>query len=160
MLVGRTTSPIKTNTLPTTTVASFSLAVTTGFGEKQKTDFIRVVAFGKNATNLAQYVVQGQELLVEGRLQNRSYNTQEGKREVTEVVLETFSFGQKPQGKAYVSQPATTLNNPFSAPVKPAGITTADIRQQALNSFGEVEDSQLPPELQEMDVPQGYNEPF
>ena len=73
-------------------LARFSLATneyyTNDKGEKQQsTQWHNVVAWGKTAQIIEQYVNKGQELAVEGKLTSRSYETKEGeKRYITEVV--------------------------------------------------------------------------
>lgn len=49
-------------------VTSFSVAVTDGFGDKKKTIWIRVSAWGKQAESCNQYLHKGSKVLVEGRL--------------------------------------------------------------------------------------------
>ncbi len=73
-------------------VASFSLATNEFFknskGEKvQNTQWHTIVAWGKTAEIVEQYVGRGKEIAIEGKLTSRSYETSEGdKRYVTEVV--------------------------------------------------------------------------
>ncbi|WP_300441421.1 single-stranded DNA-binding protein [Christiangramia sp.] len=73
-------------------VASFSIATNEFFknskGEKvQNTQWHNIVAWGKTAEIVEQYVGKGKEIAIEGKLTSRSYETNEGeKRFVTEVV--------------------------------------------------------------------------
>ncbi|MFD0963676.1 single-stranded DNA-binding protein [Pseudofulvibacter geojedonensis] len=73
-------------------LAKFSLATNDYYknakGEKiQQTEWHNVVAWGKTAQIIEQYVNKGQELAIEGKLTNRSYETKDGeKRYITEVV--------------------------------------------------------------------------
>lgn len=58
-----------------------------------QTDFIPVVVWGSDAENCERYLRKGRPVLVEGRLQVRSYETKEGeKRYVTEVVSQGVVF--------------------------------------------------------------------
>ncbi len=58
-----------------------------------QTDFIPVVVWGSQAENCERYLKKGRPVLVEGRLQVRSYETKEGeKRYVTEVVSQSVLF--------------------------------------------------------------------
>lgn len=106
ILVGRVTRQPEIRVLPSgSKVCTFSLATNRtwkqeGKNEKQEeTTFHNIVAFGKTAETIGQYVIQGQEILVEGRISNRSYNDKDGKKAYrSEVILETFQFGQKPKG--------------------------------------------------------------
>ena len=78
-----------------TAVASFTVAVDRRFskdGEKE-TDFINCVGWGKTAEFLANYFKRGQEILLEGRLQVRSYEGNDGQKKwVTEVIVEQVEF--------------------------------------------------------------------
>ena len=73
-------------------VASFSLAVNRRFGrandgQQPSADFFSLVAWEKLAEFCGNYLTKGSRILVEGRLQARSYDAQDGsKRYVTEVV--------------------------------------------------------------------------
>ncbi len=82
-------------------VANFSLAVRREWDDKGGADFLPVVAWNKTAEAIARYIVKGQQLTVSGRMQSRSYETQDGqKRTVIEVVAHQVRFGRKPQAKA------------------------------------------------------------
>ena len=86
-------------------VATFSLAVSRTWkkpGESQSqqlTDYINIVAWDKSADFCGKYLIKGSRILVEGRIQSRSYEAQDGsKRYVTEVVSENIEFaGARPQ---------------------------------------------------------------
>ena len=84
-------------------VATFSLATnrdwTTKDGEKVgKTDFHRIVAFGKLGEIVGTYLKKGRPVIIAGRLNNSSYTGEDGKKKYsTEVVLEDFNF--LPSGK-------------------------------------------------------------
>ena len=76
-------------------VATFSLAVDRRYkAEGQPTaDFFNVVAGGKPAETICQYLGKGRQIAMTGRLQTRDYKAQDGtKRYATEVVLEEFDF--------------------------------------------------------------------
>jgi single-strand DNA-binding protein len=79
-------------------VCSFDLAVnrsyTTKAGERrEEACFITVVVWDKQAQTCAEYLVKGRQVLVEGRLQHRSWETQDGqKRTKHEVVAERVQF--------------------------------------------------------------------
>lgn len=76
-------------------VASFSMAVDRP-GKEKVTDFIPVVLWDKTAETVGNYVSKGQRLLIEGRLQVRSYENSNGeKRRVTEVVGSYMEFIEK-----------------------------------------------------------------
>lgn len=86
-------------------VCSFTLAVNRPFS-KEETDFINCVAWGKNAENVAKYVVKGRQLAVEGYLQIRSYDGNDGQRRyVTEVVCDRTEFLGSNDGEQKKQQP-------------------------------------------------------
>ena len=77
-------------------VATFSLAVNRNFtnqnGEREA-DFINIVVWRKQAENCKNYINQGSQVAIDGRLQTRSYDDQNGqKRYVTEVVADNVQF--------------------------------------------------------------------
>ena len=74
-------------------VASFSVAVDSGFGDNRRADFIPIVAWEKLAEICGNNLTKGRRILVEGRLQVRSYETKDGqKRRVTEVIAQNIEF--------------------------------------------------------------------
>ncbi|MDT2980422.1 single-stranded DNA-binding protein [Enterococcus casseliflavus] len=84
-------------------VGTTSIAVERDFknvnGEKE-TDWVNIVFWGKTAETVANYFRKGDEILVVGRIQTRSYEDNSGGRKyVTEVVADKFSFttGRKSQ---------------------------------------------------------------
>ncbi len=96
ILVGRITKdPEIKSTQSNIAVVTFTLAVNRQFadqsGEKQA-DFIQCVVWRKQAENLARFVRKGALLGVEGRIQTRSYEADNGTRYVTEVVCDSVQF--------------------------------------------------------------------
>ena len=80
-------------------VANLSLATTERFtdrngGKQQRTDWHRIVAFGKLADICAQYLSKGRQIYVEGRLTTREYEAKDGsgKRYRTEIVARQIRF--------------------------------------------------------------------
>lgn len=69
-------------------------------GAKQEsTEFHNVVSFGKQAELIAQYLRKGSPIFVEGRIQTRSWDGQDGaKKYRTEIVVDNFQFGPKSGG--------------------------------------------------------------
>ncbi len=91
ILVGRLTKDPEVRYTPTgKVVASFTLAVNRGFTTKdsaQEADFIPIVVWGNSAEFCGNNLNKGSKVLVDGRLQVRSYDAKDGsKRYVTEVV--------------------------------------------------------------------------
>ncbi len=97
ILVGRITKdPEVKFTASNIAVATFTVAVPRAFSDnsgERATDFIQCVVWRKQAENLGKYVKKGALLGVEGRIQNRSYETTDkDKRYITEVVCDAIQF--------------------------------------------------------------------
>lgn len=97
VLIGRLTRDPELRYVPSGhPVASFTLAVDRPFVNQQGergTDFIDVVAWRRLAEQVTQHLNKGRLVAVEGRLQIRSYETQDGqKRKVAEVVADGVRF--------------------------------------------------------------------
>ncbi len=113
ILIGRLTRDPELRYTPNgVAVATFDLAVdrprTNQQGERE-TDFIRIVTWQKLAELCANYLKKGRQAAVEGRLQIRSYQTQDGqKRYMTEVVANTVQFlDRAPEGSSGASRGAS-----------------------------------------------------
>ncbi len=97
-------------------VASFTIAVNpfTGGGQKEA-DFIPIVAWEKLAETCGNNLTKGQRVLVEGRLQIRSYETSDGqKRRVAEVIAQNIEFLERKQATEESKEA-----NPFGGQVFP-----------------------------------------
>jgi single-strand DNA-binding protein len=97
ILIGRLTRDPELRYVPSgQPVASFTLAVDRPFVNQQGergTDFIDIVAWRRLAEQVTQHLNKGRLVAVEGRLQIRSYETQDGqKRKVAEVVADAVRF--------------------------------------------------------------------
>lgn len=97
-------------------VASFTVAVNRPFKNQQgeqETDFINCVVWRKPAENLANYMKKGNLIGIEGRIQTRSYEGQDGKMVyVTEVLAENIQFLEsKKSGQAQQPKQQQRINN-------------------------------------------------
>lgn len=97
VLVGRLTKDPEYRVTPSgVQVATFTLAINRTFTNQQgerEADFINCVVFRRPAENVNNYLSKGSLAGVEGRLQSRSYENQEGRRVyVTEVVCDSVQF--------------------------------------------------------------------
>ena len=97
VLVGRLTKdPEFRTTQSGIDVATFTLAVNRNFTNAQgerEADFINIIVFRKQAHNVNNYLSKGKLAGVDGRIQSRSYENQEGRRVfVTEVVADSVQF--------------------------------------------------------------------
>lgn len=124
ILVGRLTkNPEYRQTPNGVSVATFTLAVNRPFTNSQgerEADFINVVVFRRQAENVNNYLSKGSLAGVDGRIQSRSYENQEGRRVfVTEVVADNVQFmdskGSNQQNNQSQQQgQASAGNNPFA----------------------------------------------
>lgn len=107
-------------------VCQFTLAVDRPFANQEgqrEADFIPVVIWGKQAETCGNSLTKGQRVLVEGRLQVRSYDAKDGsKRYVSEVIADRFEFiERKADSMAAHSNPSPTRSNNNPAPGQNGG---------------------------------------
>lgn len=100
LLYGNLTRDPELKALPSgTKVVSFSMATNRSYkdkdGKKQDSvEYHNLVSFGKQAELINQYMKKGRPLYVEGRLQTRSWDGADGKKNYrTEIVVDSFQFG-------------------------------------------------------------------
>jgi len=101
-ILGNLTNDPLVRALPSgQSVVNFSVATnrfyTDKSGEKkQDTEFHNIVAFGRNAEIVQQYLKKGSMVLVEGRLQTRNWQDSSGiKKYKTEIIVEKLQLGPK-----------------------------------------------------------------
>lgn len=116
-------------------VANFSVATNERWkgqdGQKQEsTTWHNIVAWGKQAEVMKEYLSKGQQVYIEGRIDNRSYDDKDGnKKYISEVVVQNFQFigsrgdsaGGGPGGGG--SAPS---DQPDSSPPPPSGEASDD----------------------------------
>lgn len=117
ILYGNLTRDPELKALPSgTNVTNFSIATNRVWKDKdgnrqESADYHNIVVFGRQADNVAQYLKKGSGAYVEGRLQTRSWEDQDGKKNYrTEVVADTIQFGPK-QGGGNNSSQASQKDN-------------------------------------------------
>ena len=122
-LVGRLTKEVDLKfTSSGTAVGSFTIAVNRSFTNQQgerEADFINCVIWRKSAENLASFTRKGSQIGIEGRIQTRNYENQQGTRVyVTEIVVNNFHLlesrsitEQRPAGEPSSSGQANNYNN-------------------------------------------------
>ena len=164
MLVGRITRDPELRTSPNgVSFTAFSIAVNRQFANAQGervADFINCVAFNKQAENLARFIKKGGLIGVEGKLQTRTYQAQDGSnRTATEVICDAVTFlesrNSTQQSNTYndyssydgsYQQPQqnTSPRNSYVAPqrpepVQPAPVQPAPVYKEEPSSFTDVE---------------------
>ena len=123
ILVGRLVRDPEVRSMSTGNVVNFSIAVNRNFKNKDgqyEADFFNCVAYRNNADFISRFFKKGNLIGIEGRVQNRSYDAQDGsKRYVTEVIVDASEFvgGRNESG----SMPMTnnTNNAYIDAPSEP-----------------------------------------
>ena len=99
VLSGRLTKAVELRATGSgTSVASFTVAVDDGWGDKKKTYFLPVIVWQKAAEACAKSLVKGQMVTVKGRITTRNWDDQQGQRHyVTEIVADNVEFGMRPK---------------------------------------------------------------
>ncbi len=156
VLIGRLTrDPELRYTGSNIPVATFTLAVNRAFSNQQgerEADFINIVVWRKQAENVKNYLTQGSQAAVEGRLQTRSYDDQNGqKRYVTEVVADNVEFlGSKNSSNNTNNSSSSAGNHAEPSPYDFGDVSEpkgTDVDSNPFADFGaniEISDDELP----------------
>ena len=156
ILMGRfTRDPEMRQSQQGTPVVSFTLAVDRRFAREgqQSADFLSCAAFGKLAEFICRYFRKGSMIAVSGRLQSRSWDDKEGKRQyATEVIVEdayftgsrsetntTGGYEQRSQQQSYNQQPSY---NRQSAPAPPNGGAEPNFDEFEAMGFASMDNSE------------------
>lgn len=167
MLIGNLTRDPELRYTPSgTAVCSFGLATNRSWmpsdssERKEETEFHKVVVWNKLAELCSQLLSKGRKVYIEGRLQTRSWETQDGeKRQTTEIVAEDMmildnrrtegqpaSGGEAPEAAAPVPAPAPSNNEDFS-------LDDLETEESAPPKAGKKEESKKEKELDGDDIP-------
>lgn len=118
-LVGNLTRDVELRyTTDQTAIARMSIAVNDGYGEQQKTSYIPIVVFGKQAENADRYLSKGSKIGVTGRIQTGSYEKDGTKVYTTDVIasrLEYLSTGNAKGDEDSASGYAKSDNKPAAS---------------------------------------------
>lgn len=135
ILMGRLTADPELRQTPQgTAVTRFTIAVDRRFKRDggQQADFITCVAWRQTAEFICRYFQKGRMIAVEGQLQSRSWDGQDGKRQyATEVIIDNAFFtGSKNESGSGATQQMgayqSNFNNSFEAPSEPQSSQPAD----------------------------------
>lgn len=123
ILVGRLTKdPELRSTQSGVSVVSFSVAVTRSYarqGEERQTDFINCVAFRNTADFISRYFSKGSMIGVDGSIQTRTWDDQEGKRHwVTEVMVNEAHFVESKRDSAAAGGTAAPVGDGADLPME------------------------------------------
>ena len=138
LLIGNLTRDPELRYIPSgQPVTSFTVAVNRTYvsqsGEKkEEVSFLRVVVWGKRAEVCNEYLKKGSPVFVEGRLQSRSWDAQDGtKRSTIEVIAQSVQFlsrgGSRTAEDAPAELPADGDTAIFEEPRNPAGSKAASV---------------------------------
>jgi single-strand DNA-binding protein len=107
LIIGNLTRDPELKSLPSgMQVTSFSVATNRVWKDKagarqESSDYHNIVVFGRQAETAAQYLKKGASVLVEGRIQTRSWDGTDGKKQYrTEIVADRVQFGPRAGGAA------------------------------------------------------------
>ena len=151
ILIGRLTrDPELRYTSSNVPTASFSIAVDRNFtnqnGEREA-DFINIVVWRKQAENCKNYLTKGSQVAIDGRIQTRNYEGQDGKKVyVTEVVADNVQFLGTKSSNNPTNQSSLDSTTPYDFEQTPAQNTT-DVSNDPFADFGssiEISDEELP----------------
>lgn len=113
IVIGNLTRDPERRSLPSgAAVTSFSVATSRVWKDKngvrqEDTQYHNIVVFGAQAANVAQYLKKGSSVLVEGRMQTRSWDAADGQKKYrTEIVADRVQFGPKREGQGGGATPA------------------------------------------------------
>lgn len=123
LIIGNLTRDPELKALPSgMQVASFSVATNRVWKDKngakqESADYHNVVVFGRQAETAAQYLKKGASVLVEGRMQTRSWDGPDGKKNYrTEVIADRVQFGPRAGGAGGGNAAYSDNGSSFSAP--------------------------------------------
>ena len=118
---------------------TFRIAVSRRFANQQgvrESDFFTIICWRQTADFAQRYFRKGMRVLVEGSIQNRSYDAQDGtKRYVTEIIADNLEFGGNKNDNN--SAPRTDYSQPTPPPEQHYAKNDA-------GNFAEIDDDELP----------------
>lgn len=112
-LIGNLTKDVELRyTKNNTPVASYTIAVNTGYGELQETNYINITTWGKGGEFVSKYFKKGQSIAITGRLKNKNYENNGVKHYGMEVITEDIEFvGYKKDEPKYEFEPIEETND-------------------------------------------------
>lgn len=139
IVIGNLTRDPELKALPSgITVTSFSVATNRVWKDKngakqESADYHNVVVFGRQAEIANQYLRKGASVLVEGRMQTRSWDDASGKKNYrTEIIADRIQFGPRTGGASTVPSqaPSGEMGTPDQAP---KGLDTIEYPEEEIN---------------------------
>ena len=139
ILLGNLTADPETRTTPNgQSVTSFSIAVNRTWNDangnrQEETSFINCTCWGARGETIAKYFSKGRQIMVSGRLQQRSWDDKDTgkKRSAIDVVVEEFSFVNDSRGAG--SDGGSTTNSSSRASSKKSEAVESDISDEPID---------------------------
>ena len=162
ILVGRLTRDPELRSTPSgVQVCSFGLATNRAWTDrgssekKNETEFHNIVLWRRLAEIASQYLRKGSLVLIEGRLQTRSWDDQSGnKRQKTEIVAESMQLAPKGMGPQIMGESAPRTNAPTNQTRQSPSFSTS-IPEEEIPIIEENEEIPAP---KEFDTPNSQEE--
>lgn len=140
-IIGNLTRDPERKALPSgTTVTNFAVATTRYWKDKngvrqEDTQFHNCVSFGPQAETIAQYMRKGSSIMIEGRMQTRSWDAQDGSKKYrTEIIVDSFQFGPKRDGaSSFESSASAPADKAEPAPVAASELETIQYPEEEIN---------------------------
>jgi single-strand DNA-binding protein len=141
IIIGNITRDPEVRALPGgSKVCTFNIATNRVWKDKngakqESVEYHNVVVFGRAAETSGQYLKKGSNVLVEGRLQTRSWDAADGQKKYrTEIVADTVQFGSRPAGGSSASSsPSPAKEIPDESTQKDAP-PTIDYPEEEINA--------------------------
>jgi single-strand DNA-binding protein len=128
VIIGNVTQDPEIRNIPSgQSVASFSVATNRIWNDKQgqrqtQAEFHNIVAWGRLAEIVGQYLKKGGLVMIEGRIQTRTWDDQQGvKKYKTEIIAENIQLGPRNNGGSGSSSYQSADSAPASTPSAPQG---------------------------------------
>src|SRR3990167_2679902 len=145
-VIGNLTRDPEVKSLPSgIQVGTFSVATNRVWKDKngakqENTDFHNVVVFGRQAEIVGQYLKKGSSVLVEGRIQTRSWDDKDGaKKYRTEIVADRIQFGPRREGDGGGRKTAPAANE-----AEPKNTKDADVKDTIEYPSEEINPDDIP----------------
>jgi single-strand DNA-binding protein len=110
VLIGNLTRDPELKALPSgVNVANFGVATNRNYkdkdgNKKEDVEFHNIVVFGKQAEVISQWCKKGSQILIEGRLSTKTWESDGKKMYKTEIIVENFQFGNKAKETSTLSE--------------------------------------------------------
>ena len=140
IIIGNLTRDPELKSLPSgIQVCTMSLATNRVWKDKngakqESVDYHNVVVFGRQAETAAQFLRKGASAMVEGRMQTRSWDGADGKKNYrTEIVADRVQFGPRPSGPTASGSSTPSVQAPKSADQAAPPIDTIEYPEEDIN---------------------------